>query len=162
MTVRAAMPDDTEGILAVAQASWETDYPTILSRETVSAGVADWYDPATIRGELERTDTVMLVKTDDGAVEGFVHALWNHDEGDILRLYVHPDARRSGVGTALLQSAVNELFDRGVDLVRAMVLKDNNLGNSFYEDYGFSLESESETYIGGEPYPESVYVLHRH
>ncbi|WP_332899151.1 GNAT family N-acetyltransferase [Haladaptatus sp. CMSO5] len=161
MSVRAAMPEDATGILTVAQASWEGDYPTILSRETASEGVVDWYNPDLIKKEIARTDTVMLVAEKDDTVWGFVHALWNHDEGDILRLYVHPEARRSGVGTALLQSAVTELFDRGVDLVRAMVLKDNRLGNAFYEDYGFTLEREGETYIGEKAYPEAVYVIHR-
>ncbi|MFC7045685.1 GNAT family N-acetyltransferase [Halobacteriaceae archaeon GCM10025711] len=159
MNVRPATADDVEGIRRVAQASWNDDYPTILSRETVDDAVDEWYDPERMREELQRSVTVSFVADADGDVVGFSHALWNREDGVVFRLYVHPDHRHRGIGTELLDRTCDELFDRDVDAVRAMVLAENELGNAFYRHYGFEKESEDETTIAGTSYPENVYVL---
>lgn len=160
MNVRAAETDDLDAINRVAKASWEADYPAILSRETVDEGVDEWYGADRFGEELGWARTLLFVAETDGVV-GFVHAHWGDEEGHVLRLYVHPNHRREGVGSALLEHVQSELFDRGVERIAAMVLADNELGNAFYEQFGFEAVDESETTIGGERYLETRYVLDR-
>lgn len=161
MNVRRATADDVEAVRRVARAAWEADYPDILSRETVEDGVEEWYDPDLLARDLRRSGTEVLVAETDEGVVGFAHALWNREEGDLLRLYVHPDHRLSGVGGALLDATEERLFDRGVERVRAMVLAANEVGNAFYESRGFDFDDEGETTIGGRAYAENAYVLER-
>lgn len=161
MAVRPATPEDIPEIRRIAESSWAEDYPEILSRETVDEGVSEWYDPAHIEAELSRSATVLLVAERGDEVVGFVHALWNREEGVIFRLYVAPDVRHRGIGTDLFAHARDELFDRGVERIKAMVLAGNEPGNAFYDHIGFELDGVSETTIGGEQYPENVYVLER-
>lgn len=158
MEIREATTDDTEAIERVARASWENDYPDILSRETAREGVEEWYAPETIDAEIESDDALIPVAETDGEVVGFAHAVEDEDGGTILRLYVAPDYRREGVGGDLLEHARDVLDARGAERVRVMVLADNEVGNEFYQRFGFELIEEGETAIGETTYRENVYV----
>jgi len=160
MTVRLATPDDVTAINQVATAAWETDYP-LLTQETVEDGVGDWYAPEQIESELVESQTLLLVAEREGRVVGFAHATWHETDrvGYILRLYVHPDYRREGIGRSLLEQTCKELFEHDIHRINAMVLSANEPGAEFYEGFGFEFADESETEIGGERYPESRYVL---
>ncbi len=161
MRIRAATADDVEVIRQVARRSWETDYPDILSRETVEAGVRDWYALDSLATALARDRTSLLVAEPDSSVVGFVHAVRQAATGVgfVLRLYVDPDHRREGVGAALLDTVTEVLGGDGLDRVDAAVLSANELGRTFYESFGFELAEETETRIGGESYPECRYSL---
>ncbi|GGK71014.1 GNAT family N-acetyltransferase [Haloarcula sebkhae] len=161
MSVRTATPNDVTAISRIATAAWETDYPDILSRETAEDGVRDWYGPEQLESELVESQTILLVAERDGSVVGFAHATWHETdrEGYILRLYVHPDHRRKGIGQTLLERTCDELFEHDIDPINAMVLSANEPGAEFYEGFGFEFADESETETGGERHPESRYVL---
>ena len=158
MTIRDAATDDAEAIRAVAQASWEADYPDILSRDTVLKGVEEWYAPDRIRMEVESDDALIPVAEREERLVGFAHAIEDERGGTILRIYVAPAHRKHGVGGDLLRHARDELDARGVVRVHAMVLADNELGNEFYRRRGFELVEEGETVIDGTTYGENVYV----
>ncbi len=158
MKIRKATTDDTEAIAAVARASWEADYPDILSRETAREGVEEWYAPEKIEAEIE-SDALIPVAEVGEEVAGFAHAVEDEQGGTILRLYVVPDHRREGVGGDLLEHARDALDARGAERVRAMVLADNEVGNEFYQRFGFELAEEGETVIGETTYRENVYVM---
>lgn len=158
MEVRQATAADTDSIRSVAESAWRSDYPDVLTRETVREGVDEWYDEESVEEALAVPGTTLLVAETDGAVRGFSHGFRSGATGDILRLYVHPDHRRQGIGSGLLESTVNELFSQGVNRVRAMVLAGNEQGQSFYGSFGFERVDEGETLIAGERYPEYTYV----
>lgn len=158
MSIREATTDDVAAIIAVAEAAWAADYPDFLSRETAEAGVADWYDPARIQSELADPATRLLVAAVDDAVVGFAHAYVDGEVGHLLRLYVHPDERRAGLGRQLFEGARASIAELDVDRITGMVLADNEPGNAFYRSLGFEHEATAETTIGGESYPEHRYV----
>ncbi|KAB1197571.1 MULTISPECIES: GNAT family N-acetyltransferase [Haloferax] len=161
MTIRAATEDDIDAIRLVAKRSWETDYPEILTRETIDAGVEDWYAREQIVDALVPARSLLLVADHDDSVVGFAHATWSSDEheGYILRLYVHPDHRRQGVGSELLERIRADLSSDGVERLNAMVLAENEPGITFYEQFGFEFVDEAQTTIGGDSYRENRYVL---
>lgn len=162
MEIREASRADLPAIQAVAETSWEVDYPDVLSRESAVEGAHEWYSRERMESELHGASSLLLVAERDGRVVGFVHAAWSGDEGDVMRVYVDPDERGEGVGSALLESAVATLFERDVDRVRAMVLAANEPGKAFYRSHGFEPTDEThETEITGERYEEHVYALQR-
>lgn len=157
MEIREAERGDVEEMREVARRSWETDYPDVLSRETIDEAVEEWYSPARLAEELDGGDALLLVG-DDGEVVAFAHAAWEADSGDVLRLYVRPDRRREGIGRQLLERTCERLVEGDVERVKAMVLAENEPGNEFYESMGFERAETARTEIGGEPYEENVYV----
>lgn len=161
MTVREATDDDIGSIRRVARASWEADYPDILSRESIDEGIDEWYSSDQLEAAVGRSTTLLLVGERDGDVVGFVHGVWSGEEGDILRLYVDPDRRGEGIGRELLERARDTLFEQDVDRIVAMVLEENDPGNAFYRAFGFEQVDTGETTIAGERYRENTYELSR-
>lgn len=163
MNVRPATEADIEQVQGVARAAWNAAYEDIVSEGAIGEAVADWYGTATLSGTFESDRHVFLVAEADGHVVGFCHGVLADGEdakreGDILRLYVHPDHWDHGVGTALLEAVEHELEAQGSEELHAMVLADNERGNAFYEEHGFRKEGEAETRIGPETRRENVYV----
>lgn len=158
MTIRRATPDDVDGVHDVARASWTADYPDILSRETAEEGVSEWYTPERLRADLDDPRTWLFVVESDGRVAGFAHALVDDEEGHLLRVYVHPDARRAGIGRRLVERVGEEMASLDVERVNAMVLAANDPGNDFYADLGFEQVDAGETTIGGETFQENRYT----
>lgn len=159
MTVRKAEPTDVEAIRSIAEASWNEDYPYILSRESIEQGFDEWYSTDRLQTELTDPKSLVLVADEEGQTKGFLHAIVDGTDGVILRLYVHPEHRRQGVGRDLFTHARAELQSYDVDNIRAMVLAENTLGSQFYRELGFEKVSEGVTTIGDERYDEEVYEL---
>lgn len=171
--MREATTGDVESIRAVAEASWERDYADLLTRDTVAAGVNDWYDEATLTELVtdertpvrvaERDEPVAGSEEDEvgeeGDVVGFAHGYVDGETGHVLRLYVHPEERRSGTGQRVLDATVDALAERGSERVDATVLAANEQGRAFYESQGFEQVAVAETTIGGEAHPECRYRL---
>jgi ribosomal protein S18 acetylase RimI-like enzyme len=55
----------------------------------------------------------------------------------LYRLAVHPDARRRGIGRALLNAGTARLKELGATRIDAMVLDDNELGQSLWRQTGY-------------------------
>jgi ribosomal protein S18 acetylase RimI-like enzyme len=60
------------------------------------------------------------------------------DRGVVRNLFVVPECRGEGVGTALLDTAERELRDLGADVVGLEVLAANAAAREFYADRGYS------------------------
>ena len=158
MEIREASTDDVDAIRSVAEASWEHDYPDILSRETVEEGFDDWYGGDRLTAEITNPKSfVHLAESDE--IAGFVHAIIDGDGGVFMRLYVHPDHRERGIGSELFEHAKSKLVEYDVERLRAMVLAENALGNEFYRTLGFENTSQEVTIIGGEEFEENTYEL---
>ncbi|ARS88718.1 GNAT family N-acetyltransferase [Natrarchaeobaculum aegyptiacum] len=86
----------------------------------------------------------LLVARLDGTVVGF--ASFSIERGalelDVTRgtlsnLYVDPDYRDQGIGTALLEEVEASLAERGVDVVRLEVMAANESARRFYRKRGY-------------------------
>lgn len=155
MRFREATPDDIEAIRAIATASWEADYPAIISRETIEQGIDEWYAPEALEREFRDAQTVLVLAVDDDPC-GFVHAVAAEEIGHLLRLYVVPERRREGIGARLLDEATERLLIHDVEQLRAMVLSANDSGIDFYRANGFDVIDDTETTIGDESYAETT------
>jgi ribosomal protein S18 acetylase RimI-like enzyme len=160
MEFRSTTTDDIPSIQTIARRSWETNYD-ILTRETARETVAEWYSEDRLQTDIESDTSLVLVADEEGVV-GFSHSVWSDEEseskvGTILRLYVDPDHRRTGIGSQLLEATRTTLMEHDLEQVEAMVLAANEPGNDFYRAAGFEQIETGETVIGGETYPENIY-----
>ncbi|MFC4248523.1 GNAT family N-acetyltransferase [Natribaculum luteum] len=170
MKIRSATSADREAIRAVARETWHDTYDD-LEADTIDAVVDEWYGDdeleTAIGGwhgddldvSLEGIDTVLLVAEVGGEVVGFTHALADGEEGDVLRMYVHPDHQDAGVGTALHQHLRERLVELGVTRMRAFDLASNEASRTFYEGLDFEETDRGTVQIGDGTYDEAVYTL---
>jgi ribosomal protein S18 acetylase RimI-like enzyme len=162
MEIREATPDDVPTVRSVARESWLKAYADVVPESVIEEAVAEWYADETMTRIVGDDEQVCLVAVDDRSGDeeliGFAHGATDGDEGDVLRLYVHPDRWHEGIGTALLEAMERRLTDMGAERMQAMVLADNEMGKAFYEDRGFEKVGEAETQLDGTTRTENVYA----
>lgn len=159
MEIRSATREDIDAVRAVAESSWETDYPDTLSRETIRAGIEQWYDEKVIQLELASPRSVLLVAEAEGRIVGFGHGHRAGPVGTIMRLYVDPDHRGQGFGGELFDALVDELQAADVERIQAMALDGNDPGKEFYTSRGMTQIGVEETAIGGQQHEEAIFEL---
>ena len=157
VTVRRTEADDLDGIRRVAERAWRETYDGVLPDDAVETMLETHYAPEVL-SEIRRSDAERLfVAADEGGVVGYA-ASGGSDaavEGEIS-IYVDPDRWGSGIGERLLDRAVEDLSERGVDRVEESVLAENEVGRAFYEKH-FERTDEREIEIGGETTAVNVY-----
>ncbi len=89
--------------------------------------------------ELMLTDRASaLVALDGERVIGYVGMMCVLDEGQIINVAVHPDARRRGVGRALMQAAETYAKERGIVFLSLEVRESNIAARSMYSSLGWA------------------------
>ncbi|MDR2501998.1 MAG: GNAT family N-acetyltransferase [Oscillospiraceae bacterium] len=92
-----------------------------------------------------------LLATEGGAVIGFCHvsqaetepyaSIAPHRFANIVDLFVLPERRSAGVGSALLRAAADWAKRRKLDYLELLVLAENKRAHSFYLRSGFGAAS---------------------
>lgn len=87
---------------------------------------------------LSRNPDTCFVAAVDGCIAGVI--LSGHDgrRGYIYHTAVHPEYRRRGIASALVEAAVDALQKCGIHKVALVVFGRNADGNAFWESVGFS------------------------
>jgi GNAT superfamily N-acetyltransferase len=144
--IRRATVDDAEGVEALIRRAWHRAYGDFLDVEAVlddpAERVARW------RERLASSVVATFVHDQDGRVAGVVCAAASDDEaspldhGSIRALYVDPVAQGAGVGSRLLDVALDHLRESGFGGVELWVFADNHHGRAFYERRGFAAVEE--------------------
>lgn len=93
---------------------------------------------------LKRNPTTCFLAYDDndeGRIAGVI--LTGHDgrRAIIHHMCVHPDYRRQGIASALVQKAEDALMKEGITKIFGLVFKDNDAANAFWENQGYSLRT---------------------
>ena len=97
-----------------------------------------------IRRKMNDSPWGFLVLTDDdGAIIGSVMVGYDGHRGWINYLACHPDHRRRGVATALMDEARRLLVERGCPKINLQVRSGNESALRFYERLGYSDDAVS-------------------
>ena len=158
MEIRPASHDDRDRIRAVARETWHDTYDE-LDAETIDETIEEWYSDEALETALTKPGTAFLVAERDGEIVGFTHGVVSEEEGDVLRMSVHPAHQNEGIGTALYERLREDLQDFNMARMRAIDLASNEGGREFYETHGFEPTDEDDVEIGGEKRREVVYTL---
>jgi ribosomal protein S18 acetylase RimI-like enzyme len=155
--VEPATADDVDAVtdLWVALAADQRRHGATLRAEANRAAVREWVAQSVVTGDLlvardpaDDGDGPDRADSDDGAVGdgivGFVgfsleRGSYERDatRGTVSNLFVVPERRGAGVGSALLDAAERALDERGADRVALEALADNDRARSFYADRGY-------------------------
>lgn len=94
---------------------------------------------ALIFSELNFPDSVTLVAVDEeSCVCGWCCARFVEDEAELLKIAVHPESRRAGVGDELLWHLEKSLIGHNVKEVFLEVRSKNEPAVSLYRKHGFN------------------------
>jgi ribosomal protein S18 acetylase RimI-like enzyme len=121
------------------------DVPQVTDLDAAVTGVekADyWYEVFHRYGSRGAKQRFFLVAEGGGAIQGFVVGEvrdWEFGSapcGWVFGINVRPGAREAGVGAKLLEAICAGFRRAGVDKVRTLLARDNNLVLSFFRSQG--------------------------
>jgi ribosomal protein S18 acetylase RimI-like enzyme len=124
-TIRHATSADVPGVLGL----WSD----------ADAEVTETDDAPALEVLLARDPGALLVGTDGERLVGSIVAGWDGWRGQLSRLAVHPDARRRGLGTALVRAAEDRLRGLGARRIAAIVVDDHETALAFWAAVGYDL-----------------------
>jgi len=86
---------------------------------------------------LHNENAVYFCAVLNGKAVGYA-GMWHVcDEGHITNIAVHPEFRRSGIGSALMEALIAAAEERGLTALTLEVRKSNHGARSMYVKYGF-------------------------
>jgi ribosomal protein S18 acetylase RimI-like enzyme len=129
LSLRVAFEEDVAAVLDLWDVAGEN-----ASRPADDAGA--------VLALMTRDREALILADRDGVLVGSVIAGWDGWRYHLYRLAVHPDHRRQGVATALLDRAEQRLVAFGAKRIDAMVLDNNRLGRSIWAARGYYLQAE--------------------
>lgn len=95
---------------------------------------------------LSDTQAVGFVCEQDGTVAAYGGMLITPFDGQITNVAVHPNARRQGLGTAILLSLLEEAARRNLESVSLEVRVSNTAAIALYERFGFAVAGKRKDF----------------
>ena len=130
--------------------SWQKHYEGILPRSFLERLTGDRWSAM-----LNADPAAAMAAYEDGciagaAITGFARDEGRENYGEIIAIYLHPEAKGRGIGRKLREAAMERLRGEGCESVCLWVMEPNLSAISFYEHMGFraSGRSQQELYAG--------------
>lgn len=126
MEIRKFTESDREALVALWREAFPDDPPHNEPREVIEAKL--------------KVDDLIFVATDEGRLVGAVMAGYDGHRGWLYAVAVAQSAKRQGIGSKLVQQAVEALGTLGCCKINLQVRSTNSVVVSFYESLGFKVE----------------------
>lgn len=147
ITIRKMQYADTKQVQNIAKTTWNATYEGIIPLEVQNNFLNSAYNDEGMKQRLERS--ILYVAEVNGKVVGFANYSPVRDGGNVelAAIYLNPEFQGKGIGTALLQQAINEL--EGTKEIYINVAKENKIGMTFYEAKRFEIVKEFDDELDG-------------
>ncbi len=99
---------------------------------------SDPWNEASVASELTNKLSLWLVAEEDGVVAGYIGSQTVIDETDMMNIAVHPDYRRQGIATWLIEALICALKEKGSRCLTLEVRQSNLAAIALYESMGFA------------------------
>lgn len=129
MTLRTAAPEDAARLAAIHASAFPP---------------GEAWDAKTMATLLSMPGALGLVADDSGMILLRLAA----DEGEVLTFAVRPEARRAGLGRALLETGMMLLAARGATALLLEVAEENSTAIALYTAAGFTRAATRRDYYG--------------
>jgi ribosomal protein S18 acetylase RimI-like enzyme len=161
MNVREPTAADHDRIAAVAESAMTSSYQ--LSPQEIERITAEQFGDDALAAKRERESIhLRVVETeadvDEPTVVGYVEGRVDEPWGTLEWLFVEPEHRGGGVGTALFEAGREALEAAGAEQLRGQTLEANAAGQEFFEAFGLEQAGDRRVEIGDETLTENVYV----
>ena len=126
MVIRKYQNRDKESLIAL----WEEVFPN----------AAPHNQPARVIEEKLAVDDLIFIAEQDGKIIGACQAGYDGHRGWLYGVAVSTKQRRRGIGTRLVESAIQALEERGCKKVNLQIRSGNKQVADFYRALGFQVE----------------------
>ena len=132
----------------VLRAAHPSEAPAIatMSRLQVEYGLQWRWTPARIRRCIKDKETMVLVASIKGVIEGFAIMEFHDRDAHLLLLAVQPKSRQSGIGRAMVEWLEKSCRTAGIQGIRLEVRASNSAARRFYEKLQYQVLSQVAAY----------------
>jgi len=160
--LRRATVDDARAVATVQVESWKSSYQGILAPEFLAALNVERRTEGWAESLAEPGRAAFLGLTAGGKVVAFCDAGPNRDEpktyrGEVYAIYLLDEAKRQGLGRALLRETAAWLAQGDMRSFVVWVLTANFPAQKFYEALGGEQVAGKPIVIAGVAYTELAY-----
>jgi GNAT superfamily N-acetyltransferase len=161
LEIRFADTEDINTIGYLAQQIWPVTYGDILSAPQMDYMLNLFYNPASLREQMQEKKHRFLIAEIEEQPVGFASYSATEDAGvfKLHKLYVDTSIQGKGIGKALINFVLEEMKElRG----RTLILNVNrhNRAKNFYERLGFAVTGEADVNIG-QGYFMNDYIMEK-
>lgn len=154
--IRFSMQNDLLSIGHVYCAAWKAAYRGIVPDDFLDCLTDENCAPRSLHS------CVSLVCEADGRIVGVAAFGARRDQpdektGELYSIYVLPEFWRTGAGSALFESARNQLREEGYESLFLWTLTENTRARRFYEKMGMEEYKTRTITIGGRELSETGY-----
>jgi ribosomal-protein-alanine N-acetyltransferase len=128
----------------------KTDFDTLWRIDQACFDPQLAYSRPELAFYMRRPGSFSLVAEGDGGILGFIVAEGRRKTGHIITIDVVAKARRAGVGSALLQTAEEQLVRAGAIAVALETPVNNEAAIRFYKEKGYFVEKTVAGYYSGQ------------
>ena len=160
---RQAEANDASLISHIIATSWRKSYRNIIAQDYLDR-LPDQYWAQSARAWLESGRFYgLLIYQDDKPCGCCIYGRGrdeDHDTwGEIVSLYMLPEAARQGLGSQLFLRALDDLREEGYTRFYLWAIRGADAADAFYRRHGFHATTDHIAYsIGGEPGTDVRYV----
>lgn len=148
---------DDSLVLRAAHRSEAKEIAT-MSRLQVEHGLNWRWTAAKVRRQIEDRETMVLVASIDGVLQGFSIMRFGDMEAHLFLLAVEPKSRRQSIGTRLVRWLEKSCKTAGMQNIRLEVRASNSNALKFYEHLDYQRIGKVEAYYDGR---EAAVVMSR-
>ena len=147
LLIRPMTVQDIRSVQYVATTCWHETYKEMIPLDVQNRFLQRAYNDTMMAQRIQ--NSIVLVAEKGNEVVGFANFTPLNEEAvsELAAIYILPDAQGLGVGSALLQSGMEQLS--GLKTIELTVEKENERGKQFYFSKGFRIVSEFEEDFDG-------------
>ena len=162
-TIREATAADAGLISHIHATSWRKDYRSLIAGDYLDRLPDNYWVPS-VQAWLSGGQVGGLLILEDGKPVGACLYSRGRDEayadwGEIISLYLLPEATRRGLGGQLLEEAMRLMREDGHGHFYLWAIEGNTAADAFYRKHGFRPTEEQVRYqIGGQDVVDVRYI----
>jgi ribosomal protein S18 acetylase RimI-like enzyme len=167
LSLRAATPADLAALSALAREAFIAKFGHLYSTANLNLFLNEALSEAAFAADLADPDRVIQLAFRDGSLVGFAKVAFkcgfpDHARGErtmeLKQLYTGAKATGGGIGSALMNWAMERLAAHGADEVQLSVYAENFDAHRFYERYGFAKVADITFQVGEHIDPEFLFA----
>jgi ribosomal protein S18 acetylase RimI-like enzyme len=148
-TIRPTTLADVNGVTEVARHTWDVTYAQSLATHNRRQFLDRAYTTQTLREAISHERDWFFVALRGETVVGFAQYVRRFDDqAELVRIYVHPDHQRRGIGRGFLATGLAAIAATGIELCYVSAEANNAPARAFYERFGFRLHREYGRFLG--------------
>ncbi len=135
----------------MARHTWNATYAHSIAAHNRQQFLDRVYTHKAIRAATKRGSVWFYVAVQAETIVGLAQYLRRCDgQGELVRIYVHPDHQRRGIGRSFLAAGSTAMAEKGINHCHVSVEASNVEARSFYARFGFRTRREYGRFLGNQ------------